>query len=42
MKFVILIALAFALALAFAAGPGVALTTQPDQLAVCSRGIACP
>ncbi len=42
MKFVILIALAFALALAFAAGPELALTTQPDQLAVCSRGIACP
>ena len=44
MKFVILVALAFALALAlaFAAGPELALTTQPDQLAACSNGIACP
>ena len=42
MKFVILIALAFALAFAFAAGPEVALTTQPDQLGVCGNGIVCP
>jgi hypothetical protein len=42
MKCVILIALAFALALAFAAGPEVALTTQPDQLGLCGNGVACP
>ncbi len=42
MKFVILVALGCALALAFAAGPEVALTTQPDQFGVCANGMACP